>query len=893
LTIIEKCKDSVALLDRDLFQSNDTLGEILRQKELPIFLRRLKERMKDLDGKDLFPPRDVETVRYELAGIELELYDKVTDYVVERFQRAQQIADDRTRRNVGLALAVLQRRLASSLRAIRTSLGRLEEKRKAQLEAMRASSIVPIVPIPTLLDEEPDEDEERWEQEERALTTTALIRSVKEMEREIAEVHMLYELALQAEREAETSNSERKLAELRQVMQKPLVNGKDLWQSGEKLLVFTENRDTLDYLCERFRAWGFTVAQIYGGMGQDARREQQDHFKDPNGAQIMVATEAAGEGINLQFCRLMVNYDIPWNPNRLEQRMGRIHRYGQKYSVRIFNLVARNTREGEVLDRVLDKLEQMRVDLGVENVYDIIGDLLSSTDLADLVQRAMTQKQSLDEIWAAVDTTVAGNEERRRMQAALVDALAADALAPDALDRIREQVRTANEQRLIPEYVERFVVSAFRRLVRDKGMKADIRPRPNESGVWTIDSVPSFMRLAAAKGYSIKPAYPQVIFSKSLHEKYPNAAFVSPGHPLFEALLTLVQGTYGESLTQGAQFAADPAEQGLFWLLETTVKDGTGETAGRQLVGVRQGLDGTFTVRDPLALLDVDPLPAIKDPEVGVAPSLPDPLQQLAASSQTVETWCKEKILDPYLSSLSKRRQHEANVREEYLQRSLGLLIDGQSAKIMAYAADEKARSRDAGQFDIGLRTLEQALEEYQVRLQQRLEQSTKMRALGADAPRIVGICAYVPMPEITIGVDEEFDPDTEDIAVATAQAYERDNSRDGYSVESANLGFDLRSRGANEIRYIEVKGRKGTGPVSLTANEWIKAARFGSEYWLYVVYDCATLDPRLIVIKDPAAHLTLTEDVFTASHFRVNVGEVTTHGVPVAAQRLTDRSEV
>ena len=498
----------LALLDRDLFQTNEGMAEMLQQTRMPIFLRRLKERMVDFDNKKIFPPRSVNTVPYELTGIEKDLYDAVTDYVSLRFQRAEQLTDERARRNVGLALMVLQRRLASSLRAIRTSLGRREEKLKDKLQAVRTGTSTPVQTIPLLIDDESEEDEERWQHEEEALGVT-LAMTVREIEKEIEEVHYLHDLALMAEEEAERSDCERKLAELRKVLQTPLADGKSLWESGEKLLVFTENRDTLDYLVEKFMRWGFKVTQIYGGMNQDSRRAAQARFKDDNGAQILVATEAAGEGINLQFCRLMVNYDIPWNPNRLEQRMGRIHRYGQKFSVQIFNLVASNTREGNVLDKVLEKLDQMRTDLGKENVYDIIGDLLTATDLADLVQRAVKERQSLEEIQAAVNSAVDANEQRRKMQAALVNSLVTDMMSSQALEEIHEQVRTAKEQRLVPEYVERFVVTAFRALVRDNKLRADIKPRSSDPGVWMIESVPHFVRLAAPTGHTVMPSYPK------------------------------------------------------------------------------------------------------------------------------------------------------------------------------------------------------------------------------------------------------------------------------------------------------------------------------------------------------------------------------------------------
>jgi superfamily II DNA or RNA helicase len=872
----------LSLLDPDIFQSNEGLAEMLRQSRMPIFLRRLKERMVDFDNKPLFPPRKVETVPYTLTGIEKDLYDAVTDYVAKRFQRAEQLTDERARRNVGLALMVLQRRLASSLRAIRTSLARREEKLQEKLQAVRTGSVAPAqLGLPLAIDDSEEEDEERWEQEEQALGVT-LAMTVREIELEIQEVHELHELALLAEEEAERTDCERKLAELRGVMGKPLVDGRNLWESGEKLLVFTENRDTLNYLVEKFMAWGFRVAQIYGGMSQDDRRAAQKYFKADDGAQIMVATEAAGEGINLQFCRLMVNYDIPWNPNRLEQRMGRIHRYGQKFSVRIFNLVAENTREGYVLATVLDKLDQMRTDLGREHVFDIIGDLLTTTDLADLVQRAVKERQSLEAIQAAVISTVDANEQRRKAQAALADALAADLMSPAALDEIREQLRTAKEQRLVPEYVERFVVTAFRVLCRDHKLRADIRPRASEPGVWTIESVPHFIRLAAPAGRRVLPAYGQIIFTKALAEDYPKAEFVAPGHPLFDALLTLVRGTYGKLLTEGAQFAAAPSDQGLFWLLEATVKDGTGAIAGQKLVGVYQRADGTLEPQDPLTLLDYEPLATSPEEAQGVA--LPEALKPLASAPTTIENWAKDHIIDPYLDQLRERRQHEANVREEYLQRSLDTLIADQTAKVLAYAADDKARKRDAGQWDIGLRTLEQGLEEYQARLQRRIDESTRLRAVGADVPRIAGVCAYVPVPDVLANDEEGDDPDVEAVAVAVAMGYERDNGREPQSVEADSLGFDLRSKGPNEIRYIEVKGRRGTGGVMLTANEWIKAARFGKEYWLYVVHGCGGDSPRLTIIHDPASCLTVSEQTFTAARFRVNAGEISKNGVVVAA---------
>jgi len=869
----------LALLDRDLFETNAPLAEILRQSDMPIFLRRLKEAMVHFDGRPIFPPRHVDTVTYELTGIEYDLYEAVSDYVSRRFQRAEAIADDRTRRNVGLALAILQRRLASSVRAIRASLARREEKLRGQLEALTTGPPdqirEPIIAFGSLdFDEEPDDEVERWEEEDRALGIPAVEATARELRFEIDEVHTLYELALSAERAADDpETSERKLAELRMVLQGPLVDGKNFWELDEKLLIFTENKDTLDYLVERVHSWGLRTASIYGGMDQDERRRQQARFATPNdegGAHVMVATEAAGEGINLQFCRLMVNYDIPWNPNRLEQRMGRIHRYGQEHSVQIFNLVAANTREGQVLQRIFEKLEAMRNDLGRENVYDIVSDLLTASDLAALFQQAILKRESLVDIQARVSQTVDANERQRRMAAALIEALATNQMSPDALTDIREQVRTANEQRLVPEYIERFAVTAFRSLARDNGSRAELRPRAADPGVWQVENVPHFMRIAAPAGYSIRHSYTHIVFSKDLRKKYPSAELVTPGHPLFEALIRLVGRHYADALTSGARFGAPKSEQGLFWLLETTVKDGTGDIAGKQLVGVHQHPDGSLASLDPLALLDVAPISGTVDGP----PDLPDPLPALARTPHVIEEWTRETVLGPYLREHQDRRTHEANVRETYLERSLNSLIADQTAKILTYQFDPNAQ-RDPSQFDIGLRTLEQRLDMYKTRLAARMEQSSRLRSLGADPPRVVGVCALVDAPVVIDFDDETTDPDTEAVAMAVSIAYERDHGREPEDVAASNLGFDVRSRGVGELRYIEVKGRKGTGAVLLTTNEWIKAARFGKQYWLYVVYDCDTTQPHLVRVQDPAANLNVAENVLETTRFRVNSGDI------------------
>jgi SNF2 family DNA or RNA helicase len=316
------------LLDKDLYATGDILAEASAHGENRIMIRRLKEDMKKFDGSPCFPPRKVQTLPYQLTPDELALYEAVTDYVQHNFQRAMQAEN----RNVGLALTVLQRRLASSMAAIRLS---LERRLKRLKELQRLGKIKQeFGEIPDDMDDLTEAD--RWKFEDELVERLTMAGTMAELEAEIADLEGLVKLAKHNEKHV----PETKFEDLREVVSRHLA-GRE-----ERLLVFTEHKDTLDFLVRKLTDRGFYCCTIHGGMPLEKRIDAERDFFEHKPS-IMVATEAAGEGINLQFCSLMVNYDIPWNPNRLEQRMGRIHRYKQEHEVMIFNLVAKNTREGD------------------------------------------------------------------------------------------------------------------------------------------------------------------------------------------------------------------------------------------------------------------------------------------------------------------------------------------------------------------------------------------------------------------------------------------------------------------------------------------------------------------------------------------------------------------
>jgi superfamily II DNA or RNA helicase len=841
------------LLDPDLFADTEILARAVQRQENPIFLRRLKEDMKGFDGRPLFPPRHVKTLGVELTPAEQELYEDVTRYVADNFNRA--LAEDN--RNVTFALIVLQRRLASSVHAIRRSLENRRDRLAALCSEVRAN--------PQLLEAArqggppPDDtsvaedalERERWEAEERALRYT-IARNLDELE---AEVAILDELAAQA-LAVEQSGPERKLDELRRV-----VEGIDLFRSGEKLLIFTEAKDTLDYLVENLAAWGLAVNSIDGTMAPAERRQAELVFCDPDGAQVMVATEAAGEGINLQFCHLMINYDLPWTPTRLEQRMGRIHRYGQKYEVTIYNLVATTTREGMVLHALSDRLERMRQGLGQDRVFDVVDQLLEGVPLERLIRDALANRLTFEEVRDQVLARLDTDQEQRLQDATLAG------LATRYVDltRLRADRQRAAEERLVPAYIRAFFVQAMDAL-------APGRLERRDDGFYRISYMPAALREVpeALRRRCGLPAetYGAITFDKTDLEAHRALTFVGPGHPLFEAVLHHVLARYGPDLAQGAMLR-DPAgeAEGLLWLLVGSVEDGLGRLAGRRLFGLFQPLDGDqWLPVSPARLLDLEPPP-------GPLP-IPPNCQRLAieGGAGAVVNWSLDQVLDPYLADLQARRRQETEIVRDYLRRSFDVLIARSQGKLMEY--EQKAlRGVDMG---LSLQEERRHLDDLRRRQAARLAETERAANLALGAPEVLGVAAIVPAPipaPITSSAGEgspmRRSDAVEEAAVAHAVAYEQARGWIAEDVSQEGRGYDLLSRSPDgQLRYVEVKGRAGVGSVELSANEWLKAEQLGPDYWLYIVTDTVA-SPALYLVQDPA-HRLAGEEVVPQVRYRV-----------------------
>lgn len=862
------------LLRPGFFAQTELLRESVENKDNPVFLRRLKEDMKRFDGTPIFPPRHVHTVQFRLTPIERDLYNGVTRYVRNYFDRAKE------NRSITFALMILQRRLTSSSHAIYRSLVRRKERLEELLELPeKIRRDEDYVRARGLTEDDFAEmsEEERLEWEER-LENLTLAENIDDV---VAEIEQLESLIAQAEAVGK-QEIESKLVKLRADI---LAN-----LGQRKLLIFTEFRDTVNYLVEKLQGWGYQVITIHGQMNMDARIEAEHAFKEE--AQILVATEAAGEGINLQFCSLMINYDIPWNPNRLEQRMGRIHRYGQQYEVHIWNMITQDTREGQILNRLFAKLDTMREALGSDRVFDIIGDIIPGSRLDELLKDAIFNQRRMEEIEQTIDALNV-TQAQQTLERAFMTSLATRHI--DYTGVLKEKLE-AEENRLVPEYVEDYFLRAYRRLADSKVERRD----ETNGRFYAISNVPYDLR-RWDNNYQFKTtygaifrSYRQLTFDKQTARQHSRAEFVAPGHPLLEAINEEILANFQSSRDAYAIFG-DPegGREGTLWFVEGEITDGSGAPAGKRVFCLYQPLDGQIQAINPAVLWDYEPLNSV---------DLRAELVHLLQQRDVVEDYIVTDVLFPFQSEIQARRTHETQVKEKYGLRSLDYLMQESNQKILDYQLRQ-----DMGEsVDLALRNEERNLEELH-RKRQSLEQEILLeRNLTVSEPRILGVAVVIPLPELvkdqpsneddqaesppqsesnTATTDRQKDSDIDTsqdavrkreielVGMREAMRYESENGRSPEDVSGENHGFDIRSLAFDAdgtlaaIRYIEVKARAQSGAIRLSANEWKKARRYGDDYWLYIVTEAATNRPQLQRIQNPAANFQMDEDIFATGY--------------------------
>lgn len=866
----------MGLLDPDRFEGKYREG--VHNVDASDLMRRLvKEQLLKFDGTPLFPERRAYTVDYDLSDAEAALYDAVTKYVSEEFNRADNL-DPNRRGTVGFALTMLQRRLASSPEAIYQSLRRRRERLESRLREERLLKRGGEAPTDFLqnlpqLDAEGAEDfedapEDEQEQESEQLVDLATAaRTIKELGIEITELSRLEQMADAVRR----SGNDRKWQELSHILQE----NEDMFDdSGQrrKLVIFTEHRDTLNYLAEKIKTLlgrPESVVTIHGGMLRDDRRTVQTAFVQDKEVLVLVATDAAGEGINLQRAHLMVNYDLPWNPARLEQRFGRIHRIGQTEVCHLWNLVADETREGDVYARLLNKIEEQKRALG-DGIFDILGQLFRETSLRELLMQAI-RYGNLPETRARLNQAIDNLVDRQHCQELLEDrALARDAMDITQVQKIRQDFERAQARRLQPHFIEAFFKAAFEHL------GGTLHKR--EGKRYEITHVPSAIRNRSfniGRG-TLLNRYERVTFYKeeiTLPGK-PLAEFLCPGHPLMDAVIDLILERYRSLLRQGAVLV-DQADMGqeprLLLYLEESIQDGRAETQpggsgssggntqrrviARQMQFVEMIENGEASFAGSAPFLDYSPLTADMRPLIK---SIIQANWLTSDLENTAKAYAIQNLV-PRMFTETKQR------REETVSRTLAAVKDRLTKEISYWdhrAQDLKAQEH-AGKVNARLNSdmAQRRADELQTRLQRRQDELEQERHLSPQPPLVLGAALILPagllatlqgqsVPEPAL-----FARQTKAVEEAAMQAVMEKEHDLGYfpvDVHRENLGWDIESTipGSGQLRFIEVKGRiDGADTVTVSKNEILAGLNKPEDYILAVIE--VTFEAETASVKD------------------------------------------
>jgi superfamily II DNA or RNA helicase len=846
----------MALLDGDRFEGKFRDG--VHVTDTSDLMRRLiKEQLLKFDGTPLFPERIATTAGYKLSDAEADLYKQVSDYVREEFNRADALESGGQKGTVGFALTILQRRLASSPEAILQSLRRRKERLQKRLREeqlnKRAAGVrlnlnedLPAFNPDDLDDLDDAPDAEIEEAEEKVVDQASAARTIAELQTEIDMLAHLESLAMKVRQ----SNTDRKWDELSRLLQ----NNSEMFDADghrRKLVIFTEHRDTLNYLAERIRGLlgkPEAVVTIHGGMGREERKNAQEGFTHDKGVEILVATDAAGEGINLQRANLMVNYDLPWNPNRLEQRFGRIHRIGQTEVCHLWNLVAQETREGDVYHCLLKKLEEEREALGGQ-VFDVLGQLrFEDRPLRELLLDAIRYGERPDvraKLTAVVDKALDRKHLRELIECR---ALAGDAMDVSRVRAIREEMERADARRLQPHYIASFFLESFRLL---GGTIHEREPKRYE-----IRHVPPRIRnrdRRIGRGQPILNNYERITFEKTLINVAgkPMAAFVCPGHPLLDSTIDIVIEQHRDLMKRGAVLVDenDPShELRVLLFLEHSIQDARTDRHGNRLL-----------VSKRLQFVEIDEHGNAKT--AGYAPYLDyRPLTETesqAFKAYTLPAWIRADLEARALehATIHIVPGHIEEVRgrkEELVDKTVIAVKDRLTTEITHWdhRANQLKDQELAGHVNARLNSgmARKRADDLTTRLQKRLADLAQQRLVSPMPPVVKGAALIVPLGLLrklqgTTGQTPPMEAlDTEPselLAMAAVMSAERGLGYEPRDVSKENLGYDIESKisGAGQLRFLEVKGRAaGAKTVTVTKNEILVALNKPDEYILAIV---------------------------------------------------------
>ena len=840
----------MALLDGDRFEGRFRDG--IHYADTEDMMRRLtKEELLRFDGRPLFPERRAYTVKYQLSEQESALYIAVTEYVRNEMNSVERFAegDNKKRNNVGFALQILQRRLASSPAAIYQSLKRRRERLESELgearlaaNSRRSGIVEPTVNADMLRNIEEYGQEEIDELEDLISTGATMAETVEQLALEVETLKGLESMALGVLR----SGLDAKWSQLNRILDDDLMI--DSIGNRRKLIIFTEPKDTLHYLHEKVRARlgnPEAVDVIHGGVTREERRKVVERFMQDKDMLVLIANDAAGEGVNLQRGHLMVNYDLPWNPNKIEQRFGRIHRIGQTEVCHLWNLVAADTREGEVYGRLLEKLEAAREALG-GRVYDVLGELFEGTALRDLLFQAI-QYGEREDVKARLFQQVDGAVD----QANLLELLRRRALTNDTMpeakvEELRLDMERAEALRLQPHHIQSFFVEAFQHLGG--------RLKRREEGRWEITHVPVRVRerdRQSGTGAPIQKQYERICFDKSQINQQPVATFVCPGHPLLEAVISLIREQYEQIMRQGAIMVdeTDPGDAlSAIFLLEHTVQDGRTTSAGKPHV-ISQRLQFVAINKIGQAVnagiaphLNLRPATAEENDVVRDLLHedwLTCDLEKTAIRFATVE------LAQGHVAEVKARRLPEIDKVEHEVRARLKKEINYWDSRAFELKEEEKAGKKTRLNWQNAQRRAEDLAE----RQKRRLDQLQQERFISSQPPRVRGGMVVIPRGLLDArkspNTPNHFAEDSaarkviELAAMAAVMAAERALGHAPTDVSAQKIGYDIASHDpkSGHLRFIEVKGRiEGADSVMITRQEVITSLHEPEKFILAIV---------------------------------------------------------
>ncbi|MFO1161817.1 MAG: helicase-related protein, partial [Reyranellaceae bacterium] len=846
----------MGLLDADRFEGRFREG--VHKADASDLMRRLtKEELYRFDGTPLFPERRAYTASYELSPAEASLYQAVTTYVREEMNRADRTGDDKRRSNVGFALQILQRRLASSPAAIHRSLERrrrrLEDRLREERLMRDGQAAGALRRGPDLPGYDPDDLEEltgaETEQaEEQIVDHATAARTLAELE---AEIVILSDLERQA-LDLKLSHQDAKWRQLESILDEPIMLD-EATGLRRKILIFTEPKDTLEYLARKIVARvgdPAAIVIVHGGIAREARRAAIARFNSDPVVRVMIANDAAGEGVNLQRgAHLMVNYDLPWNPNRLEQRFGRIHRIGQREVCHLWNLCAANTREGEVYQRLLEKLEEARKALGGK-VYDVLGELFAGKPLRELLVDAIrygdapeTRRRIFQSGDAAVDVDAIGKLVAERK-------LTSEGLDAGAVAAVREEMERAEARRLQPHFIGSFFREAFALL----GGRIAAR----EKGRFEIARVPSILKerdRLIGRGDPVLDRYARITFEKGSIDGQPQAELLAPGHPLLDAAVDVVLERFQPLLRQGGVLV-DESDPGtaprLLVYLEHAIRDGrmgrTGEprVVSQRLQFVHLTEDGAASDGGPAPYLDFRP---VTEMEKKLAEDIARSSWLAGGIEQRAIGHAIAKLVPTHLAEIRTRRLAEIDKVERAVRERLGREInywDGRAARLREEERAGKDQRVNAANAEATAQRLVERLHARQTELDRErqitvLPPVLKGAALILPAGLLRAHAAQSAAPAKANGFSENADRRAliEKLAMDAVMAAERALGNQPRDVSAENRGYDIESRDprAGHLRFIEVEGRHAEGrEVTVTRNELLAALNAPQAFILALV---------------------------------------------------------